>query len=242
MNKLLINTPQNVKFEYNLATLGARIIAFGIDQLIVIAYVILAVLILKYSGAGFLSDSWTTMGLYSLFMLPAFFYPFVIETVLSGQTLGKKIMKIKVVKIDGTRATAYQYFIRWVCSIVDIFLCMGALGMSSIILSKKGQRIGDLAADTTVISTQTNTQLSHTLFAEITAERTVTYPQVIKLSDQDANTIKDVFNKGFKRKDYNIIWALSARLEQILGIQRDRNPEEFIDIIIKDHYTIFRDK
>ncbi|WP_270088764.1 RDD family protein [Sphingobacterium sp. SYP-B4668] len=242
MNKLLINTPQNVKFEYNLATLGARILAFGIDQLIIISYMLLMLFLLLYSGVFNLSDSWTTFGLYSLFSLPALFYPLILETFLSGQTLGKKLMHLKVVKIDGTRATAYQYFIRWVCSIIDVFLCFGAIGLSSIILSKKGQRIGDLAAETTVISTKVNTTLNHTLFAEITTERSLTYPQVIKLSDFDANAIKDIFDKGYKRKDYNIILALATRIEELLGVKREKSPEEFIDTVIKDHYALFRDK
>jgi len=242
MNKLLINTPQNVKFEYNLATLGARILAFGIDQLIIISYIVLTVFLLVYSGIFNLSDSWTTFGLYSLFTLPALFYPFILETFLSGQTFGKKLMHLKVVKVDGTRATAYQYFIRWLCSIIDIFMGFGAIGLSAIILSRKGQRIGDLAAETTVISTKVNTGLNHTLFAEITAERSLTYPQVIKLSDQEANTIKDIYNKGYKRKDYNIILALANRLEELLSVKREKSPEEFIDIIIKDHYALFRDK
>src|SRR5690606_27265200 len=111
-------------------------------------------------------------------------------------TIGKMIMRIKVVKIDGTRATIYQYFIRWVCSIVDIFLCAGALGISSIIATKHAQRIGDIAADTTVISTKQNMALQQTLFAEITQEYTVTFPQVMRLSDKDANTIKDIYKIG----------------------------------------------
>src|SRR5690606_24990693 len=112
-----------------------------------------------------------------------------------------------VVKIDGTRASMYQYFIRWICSIVDIFLCGGALGLSSIIATKHAQRTGDIAADTTVISTKQNMALQQTLFAEITQEYTVTFPQVMQLSDNDANTIEDVYNNGYERKDCHIIVA-----------------------------------
>lgn len=242
MHKLSINTPQNVRFEYNLASLGSRMIAFAIDYFIISCYAILVYYTVSRIGLFDISDVWLTMGIYMLILLPAMFYPFLMETFFNGQTIGKMIMRIKVVKIDGTRATIYQYFIRWVCTIVDIFLCAGALGVSSIIATRNAQRIGDIAADTTVISTKQNTALQQTLFAEITQEYTVTFPQVMRLSDKDANTIKDIYKSGYERKDYNIILALSNKLVELLDVKPQMRPEEFIDVVIKDYYYTFRDR
>ena len=242
MHKLSINTPQNVRFEYNLASLGSRMIAFAIDYFIISCYAILVYYTVSRIGLFDISDVWLTMGIYMLILLPAMFYPFLMETFFNGQTIGKMIMRIKVVKIDGTRATIYQYFIRWVCTIVDIFLCAGALGVSSIIATRNAQRIGDIAADTTVINTKQNTALQQTLFAEITQEYTVTFPQVMRLSDKDANTIKDIYKSGYERKDYNIIVALSNKLVELLDVKPQMRPEEFIDVVIKDYYYTFRDK
>lgn len=242
MHKLSINTPQNVKFEYNLASLGSRIIAFGIDYFIITCYLLFAYFSLARLGVFSSGDMWLSMGVYMLVSLPAFFYTLLMETFFNGQTIGKMIMRTKVVKIDGTRATVYQYFIRWVCSLVDIFLSAGALGISSIIVTKRAQRIGDIAADTTVISTRQNMELQQTLFAEITQEYTVTFPQVMRLSDKDANTIKDIYKKGYERKDYNIILALSNKLVELLDVRPQMRPEEFIDVVIKDYYYTFRDR
>lgn len=242
MHKLSINTPQNVQFEYNLASLGSRMIAFGVDYFIITCYAIMVYYTLSQLGIFHTNDPWLTAGVYMLILLPAFFYPLLMETFFNGQTIGKMIMRIKVVKIDGTRASVYQYFIRWVCSIVDIFLCAGALGISSIIITKHAQRIGDIAADTTVISTKQNMALQQTLFAEITQEYAVTFPQVMRLSDKDANTIKDIYKKGYERKDYNIILALSNKLVELLDVKPQMRPEEFIDIVIKDYYYTFRDR
>jgi len=242
MHKLSINTPQNVKFEYNLASLGSRIVSFAIDYFIITCYAIMVYYMVSRLGLFNTRDPWLTTGVYMLILLPAFFYPFLMETFFNGQTIGKMIMRIKVVKIDGTRASVYQYFIRWICSIVDIFLCAGALGISSIIATKHAQRIGDIAADTTVISTKQNMALQQTLFAEITQEYTVTFPQVMRLSDKDANTIKDIYKKGYERKDYNIILALSHKLVELLDVKPQMRPEEFIDIVIKDYYYTFRDR
>ena len=242
MHKLSINTPQNVKFEYNLASLGSRMLAFAIDYFIISFYAMMVYFIMMRIGLINLSDSWLTAGIYMLVLLPALFYPFLMETFFNGQTIGKMITKIKVVKIDGTRATIYQYFIRWVCSIVDIFMCAGAVGTASIIATKNAQRVGDIAADTSVISTKQNTALQQTLFSEITQTHTVTFPQVIRLSDKDVNTIKDIYKKGYERKDYNIILALNNRLLELLDVKTQLQPLEFIDVVIKDYYYTYRDR
>ena len=56
---------------------------------------------------------------------PILFYTIVSETLLMGQTLGKKLVKIRVVKIDGYRASFLDYFIRWVMRFVDINIFSG---------------------------------------------------------------------------------------------------------------------
>lgn len=241
MNKLLINTPQNVNFEYKLAPVGTRILAFAIDYGIMILYIFLMLLILRSTAILEGMDSWSSMGIYSLISLPLFFYPLLCETILNGQTLGKKMLKLKVVKIDGTRATVYQYFIRWVCNAVDIFLSMGGIGLTSIILSTKGQRLGDIAADTTVISLKESMSLKETVFEELSIEHSVVYPEVYKISDKEINEIKDIYNIGYRRKNYEIIKALAAKVEIMMDRKVDVRPEDFLAQVIKDHYNSFKD-
>lgn len=240
MNKLLINTPQNVNFEYKLASVGSRCIAFGIDYGIILLYYIFVFFFLSRIGVFKGLDEWGVWGVSSFVILPALSYSLVLETFMEGQTVGKRLMKIKVVMIDGTRATFYQYFMRWVSNTVDIFLSMGGLGLTMIILTEKGQRIGDLAADTAVISIKDNVNLKETLFEEITTEHDITYPEVINLTDQDMNEIKEIYRTAYSRKNYKIIQALAAKVEILLGIKAQILPEDFIALIIKDHYYVFR--
>lgn len=242
MNKLLINTPQNVKFAYKLASVGSRCIAFAIDYGVITLYFIFMFLFLSKIGVFDQLDQWASWGVSSLVMLPGFFYPLILEAFMEGQTIGKRLLKIKVVKIDGSRATLYQYFIRWISNTVDIFLSMGGLGLTMIILTKNSQRIGDLAADTAVISIKENVNLKETLFEEITAEHMITYPEVIHLSDWDMNEIKDIYKLGYARKDYKIIQALAAKIEVTLVVKAQVAPADFIALVIKDHYYTFRDQ
>lgn len=242
MNKLLINTPQNVNFEYRLASVGSRCIAFGLDYGVMILYAILVFTLLAKSDVFNSGDVWLSWGIASLATLPIFLYPLVLETLMEGQTIGKRVMKIKVVKIDGTRATFYQYFIRWVCNAIDIFISMGGLGLTSIILSAKSQRIGDMAADTTVISIKEDIHLKETLFEEITATHQIAYPEVVKLTDADLNEIKELYQMGFRRKNYRIIQVLAAKLEILLGVKADVHPEDFITQVIQDHYYMFKEQ
>ncbi|NGM73581.1 RDD family protein [Sphingobacterium sp. SGL-16] len=241
MNKLLINTPQNVNFEYKLAPVGTRIIAFALDYGVMLLYIFSVVLFLRSTNILDGLDKWALYGIYSLVYLPVFFYTIGCEMLLNGQTLGKRIMKLKVVKIDGTRATFYQYFIRWVANAVDIFLSMGGVGLTSIILSQKGQRLGDIAADTTVISLKETLNLKQTVFEELASEHQIVYPEVYKISDEEINEIKDIYNTGYRRKNYEIIKALAAQVELMIGKKSEELPEKFVAQVIQDHYYSFKD-
>lgn len=241
MNKLLINTPQNVNFEYKLAPVGSRIIAFALDYGVLILYIFLVSLFLSITDLLTGLDQWAIFGLYAVIYLPVFFYTLACETFMNGQTIGKKIMKLKVVKIDGTRASFYQYFIRWISNAVDIFSSMGGIGLTSIILSTKSQRLGDIAADTTVISLKESMNLRETVFEELTKEHQIIYPEVYKLSDQEINEIKDIYNTGYRRKNYQILIALAAKVETLIGKKAPGRPEEFLAQVIQDHYYSFKD-
>ncbi len=64
---------------------------------------------------------------------------------MEGQTPGKKLMKIRVVKIDGYQAGFGDYMIRWVFRLIDVSFA-GVVGLISMIVSKNNQRLGDIAS------------------------------------------------------------------------------------------------
>lgn len=242
MEKLLINTPQNVNIEYRLASVGTRLLSMAIDYAIIVAYAIfMTKLILPIFVDS--KDQWTYFGIMSLLLLPAFFYHLAFETFLEGQSLGKMIMKTKVVKIDGSRATIYEYFIRWTMSIIDIWMLGGVIGLVSIILTKKSQRIGDLAASTTVISLQPHLQLIETVYENIKTTYKPSYPEVIKLSDKDINIIKRSFNNAFASGDYHVIEVLAQKTKKVMGLTSVTDDDtKFLKRVIRDHYHYFKGK
>ncbi|HLR38183.1 MAG TPA: hypothetical protein VK084_09060, partial [Chitinophagaceae bacterium] len=81
MEKLLINTPQNVEIEYGLASLGKRMLALGLDLGMMFCYMVLVYFVLfKMGMGGFVKNNYAFMGLYSLLFLPVMLYHFVLES------------------------------------------------------------------------------------------------------------------------------------------------------------------
>ena len=101
MNNLQINTTQNVNLNYTIVSIGERIVAFFIDAFILYLYFILVNLIGDAIGYIY-SDGWTQRGLVALISLPAMFYTLLMHITFNGRTVGKMIMKMRVVKVDGS--------------------------------------------------------------------------------------------------------------------------------------------
>ena len=110
--------------------------------------------------------------------------------------LGKRILKIKVVKIDGYQASLADFIIRWVFRIVDLNMLSGVVALVTIITSPKNQRLGDMTAGTSVITLKNNISISHTILEELEDTYQPSYPTVIRLSDNDARIIKETFQYG----------------------------------------------
>lgn len=241
MVELQINTTQNVNINFTAASVGERILAWGIDWLIKIAYFIVTYQILfkvfKIDELVEDMDFWSQAAIFLVFYLPVIFYSLLFETLLDGQTPGKRILKIKVVKIDGYQATLSDFIVRWIFRIVDLNMLSGIIALIAIITSPRNQRLGDMTAGTAVITLKNNVNINHTILEDLKQGYVPTYPSVIKLSDNDARIIKDTFKTAKKSKDYKTLIKLRTKIIEVLELKevKHNKDHEFIDVILKDY-------
>ena len=240
MVELQINTTQNVNINFIAASVGERILAYIIDLIIKIAYVVFVFQIvfnvLEWNTAIELMDGWSQRAIYMSFLLPVMLYSLIFESLLNGQTIGKRILKIQVVKIDGYQAGLGDYFMRWICRIVDVNMMSGIVALIAIVTSKKSQRLGDMTAGTSVITLKNNINISHTILEELEDSYKPTYPNVIKLSDNDARIIKDTFVRAKAARDYETLIKLRTKIIQVIDVKDFNGSDmEFVATILKDY-------
>ncbi len=234
MSKLAINTAQNVNLNYKLIGLGERMVAFLIDGVILITYITIMENLMSLSDI-FDADGWTKRGFLGLFMLPAFFYSVICHIVFGGQTIGKMIMKIKVVRIDGSPTEWYNLFVRWMLRIVDIWIFSPSIGILSILLSDKKQRIGDSAAGTVVISVKKKHKISSTILEDINDDYEPVFSNVTQLTDKDIRIVKEAFLISKKNNDFKTLTLLKNKICDTLQIETKLYDIKFIDTILKDY-------
>ncbi|GAA4239583.1 RDD family protein [Postechiella marina] len=232
MSELQINTTQNVKIKFNPAGAGERLLAFILDTAIKIGYL----LFLNLSFGAFDNmDQWSQIAINTVLSFPVMFYSLVQESFLQGQTIGKRILKIRVVKIDGYQAAFSDYAVRWFFRVVDVYIF--GLGFFVMLFNNKTQRLGDIAAGTAVIGLKDSVNMGHTILENLNENYKPSYPNVIKLSDNDARIIKDTFIAAKASNDYVTMKKLKNKLVEVVGIKeiKQQTDREFIDVIMKDY-------
>lgn len=240
MNNLQINTTQNVNLNYTIVSIGERIGAFFIDAFILYLYSIIVNLI--GDAIGFIyDDGWTQRGLMALIFLPAMFYSLLMHIIFNGRTVGKMLLKIRVVKLDGSPVSWSSYLIRWMLRLVDIWLFIGSIGILTILFSEKRQRLGDAAAGTVVISTKNKTKISHTILEEVEDTYVPQFTNVTVLTDKDVRLIKETFRIARKSNDFKTIKALREKVDSILQTNSELYDVNYLETVLKD-YNYFTQK
>ncbi|TKD57489.1 RDD family protein [Flavobacterium sp. ASW18X] len=234
MSNLQINTTQNVNLNYKIVSIGERIIAFLIDGFILYLYAILVSFIGDAIGYIY-EDRWTQRGLVALIFLPAMGYSLFMNALFNGRTVGKMLLKMRVVKVDGSPVHWSNYLVRWMLRLVDIYLFIGSVGILSILFTDKRQRLGDAAAGTVVISTKNKTKVSHTILEDVAEDYIPTFTNVTMLTDKDVRLIKDTFRIAKKSNDYKTLTALRVKVDSILHTNSELYDVQYIDTVLKDY-------
>lgn len=265
MKRLQINTTQNVKINFKLANLGQRVLAFGLDNILKIAYWYLAFYVFNLTRvlSSSSTDYWSKSAIFVIVMSPILLYSLVSEILMNGQTIGKKALRIRVINIDGFKPSIADYVIRWFLRLVDfnIFFILAVyifsldlnddvllgltgvaffggkfVGFISVIMTDKSQRIGDISANTVVIYLKDEAKFSQTILEDLQEDYQPTYPNVVRLSDNDARIIKDTFARAAKRKDHATLIKLRKKIEEVTEIKsKEESDLIFIDKVLKDY-------
>ncbi|PQJ72923.1 RDD family protein [Polaribacter butkevichii] len=263
MKRLQIKTAQNVNINFTLANVGQRLLAFGLDNVIKFAYLYFAIKFLDFKmfDTAVNGDSWSIRALDVIVFLPITFYSLYTEIWLDGQTVGKKLLHLKVINIDGFKPSTTDFMMRWFLRMVDfnlftlLFVYVASLGLDSeiallmllfffgkmigfflILFTDNNQRFGDIIANTVVIYLKDDVKFSETILENISNTYVPTYPNVIKLSDNDARIIKSTFRSAKKFSDYKTLIKLRSKILEVTGIKSvHKSDTEFIDVVLKDY-------
>lgn len=157
MNHITITTPENIEIEYRLAGAGSRLAAVMIDMAVQTLLFILLIGFLVFVHWGYSVQELLNLdfGSYAVaLIIIAYFaiyfgYFIICEIIMRGQSIGKKIFGLRVIRDNGRPVALTQSLIRNIFrNVIDIF----GIGILFIMFNKNYKRIGDMAASTLVIS------------------------------------------------------------------------------------------
>ncbi len=237
---IAINTTQNVTIEYELATVRERIFAFLLDYFIII--VTLAFL----AFFSFQIFPYFYQYFFYCVEIPFFvFYSLSSEIFGNGQSLGKKAIGIKIIKLNGKTPETGDYLMRWAFRLIDIYFSLGMVASSLISSGNKGQRLGDLVANTTIIRVRPSKNVS---LREILSIRTLEsyhpkFPNVKLMKEDEMILIKQVlerYNRYPNPAHENILLLIANSAAQRLAVKLPSDKVEFLRTLLKDYVVLSR--
>lgn len=254
MSTVQINTAFNVGLDFEIAPFHKRLLAYIIDFSILVSY-LFAMKYLLYAQLNLSMEDNTGLDIL-IVSLPMLFYSLITELLMNGQTIGKKLMKIRVISLEGGEPTFGQFVLRWITkffewpflfgymiasgfSLIIYVFYTGFLGIAVVILilvTAKNQRLGDMAAGTAVVDAKSFMSVHDTIFIDVKAENyTVSFPEVMRLSDNDINTVKAVLTQGRKINNFDVCIRVEYKIKEVLGIRSDLTTVTFLSKLLEDY-------
>lgn len=227
--QISIQTAQNVTIEHDKAGVGNRIFAFLIDAAIITLYSIGVNYVMDI--VGWFDSVWLNILLY----FPAFFYDLYMEILNNGRSVGKQAMGLRVVRLDGSSPTIGGYILRWILRPIDVWLS-GAIAIICIALTENGQRLGDLAAGTTVVKLRKTEKVSRLQLVEkMDEDYEPVFPEVKILTDPEINLIKEALKMQADHTNSKPVMLMTEKVKEKLEIESELRPTQFLYTILRDH-------
>ncbi len=233
MAVISITTTQNIELEYDLASLGERIVATIIDLVIFFGYLFLVLMAMNFSSNALSGWGWLNI----LLFLPIAFYSLLSEIIFNGQSVGKRVMGIKVISLNGNQASFSQYLTRWLFRLIDLWMFSFVLATIMVAITEKHQRLGDLIAGTTLVKTRPHTAMQQTLYTPVAdTNYAVNYPEVTNLRDADMQLVKEVLLTVQRTGNTMLALQTMRKIETVLNIKsRHEEPINFLYTLLSDY-------
>ncbi|WP_443937518.1 RDD family protein [Pedobacter sp. MW01-1-1] len=238
METIQINTSQNIDIDYEIAGLGERILARLLDLAILFGFGF--VFFIMLTATSTLNNATVSLTLGIIGLLIFLLYDLVSELLMNGQSIGKKVLKIKVISLDGNQPTFGQYLLRWIFRLIDFgfYFGWGPIALVMVAVTHKHQRVGDVIAKTTLIKTSPRVQHEHVAFAtDLPEEYEPIFTDVLHLNDRDIEIIHDVLKTYYQTGNSAIVYSMATKSKEILGISIPAGMNElvFLETLVKDY-------
>lgn len=235
METFNLQTTQNVTLQYQIASVGDRVLSSMLDFSFMAVYSILLAIIISASSSAL-------TGWLGAMYFPILFYHLFFEIFFNGQSPGKMIMGIKVIKTDGSQLSVGTCIVRWIFRILDVTLFFGGLAVLIIIINGNGQRLGDIAASTTVLKLPKSKEMHSTSWVEVHPSYEPVFHQAELLSDNDIRTIREVLQVAAQKpkqpQTLELLKQTRGAIVKKTSIHAEMPDRKFLYTIIKDYNAI----
>lgn len=229
-----ILTGQYVHISQTPASIGDRMVAQLIDWAIQFAWLGGNIYLVSQMDTH-VSEDFLIIYYVLVAMLPTFFYSIICCVLNNGQSIGKRCMKMRVVKKDGSQPGIGAYLMRWLLMIIDGPM-MSGLGLVFMLISKNNQRLGDMAAGTIVIKLNSYNKLQVSLdeFSHFSSKYRPLYPAAEDLSLEQINLISQTMQ--LSEADPRV-HALAEQVKQTLHIDHvfETDDAAFLWRVVRDY-------
>ncbi|MGI9017429.1 MAG: RDD family protein [Euzebya sp.] len=214
-------TPEAVRVDLPLADLGSRTLAILIDLFLMLSllYLVLIFGAAAFGVSGGIAPDWLAIvGALVLNFLVLWGYPTGCEAWFGGRTAGKAALGLRVVTVEGAPVRFRHAAIRGLFAFIDFYLFLGIPALVTSLVTRKGQRLGDLAAGTVTIRDRSGT----------TPAEQVVFWQVPPTLQSYASTI-DV--RGLSTADYAVIRRFLLRSGSLKPQHRARIATDIANVL-----------
>jgi uncharacterized RDD family membrane protein YckC len=248
-NLLTIDTPENIDFQFDIAGLGSRLFAAVID-FIVLGFIFIVcntiMLMIVGSSSEFFSNTSGVTAFVSIFWFVfQWFYFVIFELIWDGQSIGKRLLQLRVIKQNGQPLTFTASIIRNLIRTIDFLPMLYGLGLIVAFIHPRTRRLGDLAAGTIVVKEHSSITLSQLVESNAKPDVALaiqgigqTLDNVHLLTEEDYLLVRDFLeqapmlnSEARNRLGIQLAQTLQARL----SLPEGGNAEQFLRYVANEY-------